>query len=84
MVQLVVVTDACYSFGTVFLACDFGQRMTNAFADINMMIGQFNWYLFPLEIKKMLPTIIMSAQEPVVLEVFGSIACSREAYHQVS
>ena len=84
MVQLVVLADGLYSFGIVFMACEFGQRMTSAFADINILIGQFNWYKFPLKIKKMLPVILMSAQEPVVLEVFGNIACSRETYQKVS
>lgn len=68
----------------VFIASELGQRMGDAFEEIDFTIGQFNWYLFPVKIKRMLPMIILDANQPVVLECFGSIACTREVFKNVS
>ena len=74
---------ACYAFGMVFMICELGQRISNAFEEIDDVIAQFNWYLFSDELKRMLPIILMNTQAPVVFECFGSISCSREAFKKV-
>lgn len=48
------------------------------------MIDALDWYIFPIEMQKMLPTILIEAQQLVALECFGSILCSREVFKQVS
>lgn len=60
----------------VFMCCELGQRTSEEFEKIKYTINQSNWYLFPIEVKRMLPMIIANAQDPVALECFGSIACS--------
>lgn len=82
-----VLLDAI-SFGAlgltlVFIACDLGQRTSDAFAGIDITIGQFDWYLFPIKIKRILPMIIANAQQPVLLECFGGITCTREVFRKV-
>lgn len=83
-VLLLTIFYAGYAFGVVFIICELGQRLTDAFEEINDEIDRFEWYLFPSEIQRMLPTIMISAQQPVVLECFGSIAGSRETFKRVS
>lgn len=78
------MTTACYAFGTVLVFCEIGQRATNAFSEINDVIGQFDWYLFPDELKKILPIIIRFAQQPVDIKFFGSISSSRYVFKSVS
>lgn len=75
--------QACYAFGLIFVVCELSQRVTNAFEDLNDVIAEFNWYLFPSKLKKMLPTIMIVAQQPIEFECFGSISCSREAFKKV-
>lgn len=67
----------------VFLVCELGQRINNDFRTIDDVIAQFNWYLFSDELKRMLPIILINTQEPVVFDLFGNIACSREAFRKV-
>lgn len=67
----------------VFIACDLGQRMNDAFDEINCTLNRFDWYLFPIEIQRMLPMIKANTQKPVSLECFGSIACNREVFRKV-
>lgn len=71
-------------FGLVFSTCEIGQRFTKAFDEIDREIEQLDWYLFPIEIQRILPTIIINAQEPIVIECFGIISCNRDQFKKVS
>lgn len=75
--------NGIFAFGTVLIACEIGQRMNEAFDKINFTIDQFNWYSFPIGMQQMLPIIIAVAQQPITLECFGSIKCTREVFKKV-
>lgn len=68
---------------TVFIACELSQRLDHAFEKINFTIDQFDWYLFPALIQRMIPTVSVVAQQPVSMECFGSIKCTRETFKKV-
>lgn len=72
-----------YAFQTVFITCEICQRITNGCDKFNDQIERFEWYLFPANIQRILPTIIINVQQPVYFECFGSIACNRDAFKQV-
>lgn len=72
------------AFILIFIACELGQRMTDAFDEISLEIDQFNWYLFPRDLQRTLLTIIPIAQQPVLLECFGNKDCTRETFKSVS
>ena len=72
-----------YAFGVMFVACELGQRLNLAFDECNDMIDQFNWYLFPAEIQRMLPLILNFMQQPVEIKCFGSTALDRETFKYV-
>ena len=73
-----------YAFGAVFVICEVEQLQSNHFEEFIDIIEQFKWYLFPMEIKRILPTIIINTQQPVSTECFGSIACNRDTFKRVS
>lgn len=62
---------------------ELGERLTSAFWLISDTVERFNWYRFPLKMKKILPIIINVAQVPVVLDCFGSTACVRGSFKKV-
>lgn len=72
-----------WAVSMVFAACEFGQRFSIAFNEIDDVVGQTDWYLLPIEIKRMLPIIIINSQQPCALEFFGSLSCSREQFKKV-
>lgn len=72
-----------YAFGVLFIACEIGQRIAIAFDECSGMIQQFDWYLFAVEIQRMLPIIINVAQQPTDIKCFGSAACDRETFKYV-
>lgn len=83
-VKLVAALQVVYAFGTIFMICELGQRVNLAFSECNEMINQFEWYLFPYEIQRMLPTILSRAQQTVDIRCFGSISPGRETFQYVS
>lgn len=79
----ITITDACNTLGAVFMITELGQRTTNVFSEIDDMICQWDWYSFPIELKRMLPTFLNVAQHPVEIPCFGSSTCSRETFKKV-
>lgn len=84
VVLVVAIFYSSYAFGIVFISCEVGQRLCDAFEDINDTIELLDHYRFSMKIKRMLPTIMITAQETVFIECFGSITCVRESFKKVS
>lgn len=80
---MVTIVYGFWSFGILFVCCEIGQRGSDLFIEIDDVITQFKWYLFPCEIKPMLLTIIIMVKQPVQFKCFGSISCNREIFKQV-
>lgn len=74
----------CASYAMIFVLCEFGQRVNAVFEEMCIVFDQMRWYLFPIGIQKLLPTVLVVAQEPIGLNMFGSIACNRRTFKEVS
>ena len=70
-------------FTVVFVFCEFGHRLSKAFGEIEYIIEKLHWYKFPVQMWKLLPTLVMGAQKPAKLSVFGSVSCTREDFKKV-
>lgn len=75
---------AVNAFGIVLFACEMGERISDAFDEINDAISEFHWYLFPNKWKKVLAIIIQFSDQPVDIEFFGSISANRPTFNNVS
>ena len=84
MVMLITTQNVSYAFGLIFAACELSQRLNLAFDECSEMFTQFEWYLFPEEIKRIWPTLINFVQQLVELGCFGTTACNRETFKSVS
>lgn len=82
LIELIYAGFRCLLF--LFFTFEFGQQLRNAFGEIDHVFDQFNWYLFPIEVKRILPTVILYVQQPVQLKFFGSYSCNREHSKRVS
>lgn len=71
-----------WSIIAYFLFCEFGEMVTSAFNSLDMF--DCNWFLFPMDIQRLLPTIILNARQPVVFRGFANVLCKREAFRSVS
>lgn len=54
------------------------------FEKIEDTIILLDWYLFPSELQRALPTVVQSAQEPSVIKCFGNVSCARQQFKKVS
>lgn len=73
-----------WAFAVIFGICEFGQRLCGAFDEVNHLYDQTAWYLFPYNVQHALSYLMMVAQKPVELRVFGSISCGRVTLENVS
>lgn len=83
MALFLLIYDVIIAFTLVFISCELCQRLSNAFSDFDDIIIQYKWYLFPIELKQMLPMVMIVAQKPVLIECFGDIACCRDVFKKV-
>lgn len=67
----------------VFFSCEIAERLSIAYEEINNKIDQFDWHLFPVEIQRILPIIMIQTQQSAEVLCFGSIACNRETFKKV-
>lgn len=84
MVMLAIAFGyAVYSFGASFIVCEITQLICDAVNEFDMEISQIDWYLYPIEIRKMLPMIMNVAQKSIEVKWFGSMALDRETFKKV-
>lgn len=75
--------EVIYAFGAFFIACELGQRVDQTFIECSDVINHLKWYLFPVDIQRVLPIVINFAQQPVIFECFGSTTIVRETFKGV-
>lgn len=68
---------------SVFIACELGERACDMFGTVDETMDEIDWYLYPIEIKRMLPIIMIVTQKSVYIQLFGSITASRETFKRV-
>lgn len=83
MVLFSAFAYTCAAYCVMLLACELTQRSSDYFTNIEDIVVQWHWYLFPGEIKRLLPLILLVVQQPVEIECFGGIVCNRELYKKV-
>lgn len=83
MMLVVMAFEVFYSFCVVFVTCELGERLISEYEEIEYVICQFDWYLLPAEVQKVLPTIVINAQKTVTIECFGSTNTNRESFQKV-
>lgn len=72
------------AFFFVSFPCELGQRFSDAFSHIDYIIGQINWYLLPINIRKTLPITIQYTQQTFAIRFFGSHSCNRKQHKKAS
>lgn len=84
MTLFLTLFAALYGSCAVFIVSELGERVSDAHNEVFSRMEQLNWYSMPLEMQRLLPTIICVTQHPVLLKCFGSISLSRELFKKVN
>lgn len=80
---LMTIFEAFYAVCIVFVTCERGEQFTITYGELENVIKEFDWYLFSIEIQRLLPIILLGAQQPIELQCFGSLSTSRESFKKV-
>lgn len=70
-------------FGLAFFSTELGQQCTNESGKTIDTFNQLRWYLFPIEIQRLMPTIMIGVQQPFVIESFGIVSSNRDQFKKV-
>lgn len=73
-----------WSFATIFFFCENAERVTGRFEEIDDSICQSDWYSYPIELQRMIITVMMGTQKPVIVRGFGNLLFTRQSFKQVN
>lgn len=73
-----------WSFFAFFISCEIGEIAMETCGEFLFDFCQCDWYNFPVKMQKMLQAMILMAQEPCVIKIFGTIIVSRSTFKTVS
>lgn len=73
-----------WTFFSIYLICDYGEKVSNHFDEIHNELCQTKWYQFSNEMKQMLTLILISTQQPIIIQGFGNISLRRIIFKKVS
>ena len=74
---------AFWVFGLVFVACEFGERMTDQFESYGEELERCDWNLLPIEMQRMYLIFLTDTQQIKTIQCYFGIVCSRETYKKV-
>lgn len=72
-----------WAFSANLMFCALGERLTSRYIRIDVEITNFIWYIFPLDVQKMLPILLNGTQDAIVLSGIGNVLCTHEAFKDV-
>lgn len=78
-----ILLKTSFAFGLIGMFCELCERIGDGFEEISDAVHNLDWYLYPLEVQRMLPIILHNAQQPVVLEAFGNVPFTRDTFKKV-
>lgn len=63
--------------------CEFGKIVCEKFAVFDHELWQCKWYLFPIEMQRMLVIFMSNTQDQATLLGYGNIECTRDTFKRV-
>lgn len=66
----------------MFILCETGEIVAGRFDEIDLY-EECDWYIFPCQIQRLLPIIIINMRRTVAIQAFGNILCARETFKKV-
>lgn len=78
-----LVSQVFWSIALISIYCEFGERVSIGFNQSYRVICQFQWYSFPMRMKKSVLIVLAVAQQPHELRSFAICSCAREPLKNV-
>lgn len=73
-----------WQFLSNLVYCEFGENVTHHFNLFDDELERCNWYLFPIDLQRLILITMLGSQQPEVIQGFANTACTRIAFKRVS
>lgn len=74
---------AMLTFIFIFIACEPGERVTEAFETFNEEFEQCDWYLLQNDVQKLYVMFLLDTKLRINIKCYGNIHCTRETSKKV-
>lgn len=74
---------AFWTFIFLFLVCEPGHQVTEAYAQYEQELVQCNWHLLPTITKRLYLMFLLDAQQPINIQCYGGVLCARDIFKNV-
>lgn len=81
---MITLYELTCSFALMFIICEVFGKINHGFETISHAMDQSRWYLFPRQIQKILPIVLINAQQIVDFNCFRDTPCNRETFKKVN
>lgn len=71
------------SFTIIFCVCEFFERTTDHLEKLGDALYECEWHLFPIDMQRILVTVMANAQQPIMIRGFGNTLCIRDSVKKV-
>ena len=72
-----------WTFLTIFMFCEMGEHVTHQFKIFHEKIYQTNWYLFEIDIQRLLVIMLSGTQRSACIHGYAYTICTRKAFKKV-
>lgn len=73
-----MIVSMIWSFAANLICCNYGEYLVHRFDMVEQELYKSDWYLFPLEMQRMLIVVIPNLQHPTVIRGYGNVTCTRQ------
>lgn len=81
MVPMVIFLSSAFLLSIII--CEPAQWVTNNFEQCGDVLEECDWYLLPIELQRLYLIFLLDAQQPVHIQCYGGVVCSRETFKKV-
>lgn len=75
--------NVIWAFAVDFLVCELGQWAANQYEAFNDELSSCAWYSLPIDMQRLYWIFLLDTQQPLHVQSYGSIVCSRETFKKV-
>lgn len=77
------LTEMVWSFALIAFYCEFSQMMCQKFSWFSEEVHHCDWYLFPIELKRLYLIFLLDVQQLSIVRGYGNILCTRDTFKTV-
>lgn len=67
-----------------YITCNYASIITEKLSSVSIIVSDSKWYMYPLDVQKLLPLFIQRTQSQYRITGYGVITCSMATYLAVN